>query len=48
MKDRIAMKFNDSIQELQNRITELIKSMSQEIIKSITSYEIYTNPFFYE
>ena len=45
MKDRIAMKFNDSIQELQNRITELIKSMSQEIISSITSYEIYAKPF---
>lgn len=45
MKERVAMKFNETIEELQTRITLLIKSMDKELIKSITSYDIYTKPF---
>ncbi|WP_123803390.1 IS630 family transposase [Flavivirga aquatica] len=45
MKDRIAMKFFESIEDLQNRITETIQLMDAKIIKSITGYELYTKPF---
>lgn len=45
MKSKVAMKFNETIEDLQQRITELINSMGTDIIKSITGYEIFTKPF---
>lgn len=44
MKDRIAMKFFNTIEDLQCKISEVIKLMDKHIIKSITGYEIYTKP----
>lgn len=44
MKSKVAMKFNESIKDLQDRLTQLIKSMDQELIKSITKYDIYIKP----
>jgi transposase len=44
MKSKVAMKFNESIKHLQDRLTQLIKSMDKELISSITAYDIYTKP----
>jgi len=41
----IAMKFNDTIEQLQERITKLIAKMDQKTIKSITGYKLYTDCF---
>jgi transposase len=45
MKSKVAMKFNETVSELQLRLTHLIHSMSKELIMSITGYDIYTKPF---
>jgi len=45
-KGYTAMKFFASIEELQDKITMLIKKLKPEMIKSITGYELYTKPFF--
>lgn len=45
MKDRLAIKFNDTIEDLQKRVTKLVNTMDNQIIKSITNYDIYTKPF---
>lgn len=42
MKDRLAIKFNDTIEDLQKRVTKLVNTMDNLIIKSITNYDIYT------
>lgn len=42
MKSKVAMKYNESIEHLQQRLTELIKSMDNKLIMSITGYDIYT------
>lgn len=44
MKSKVAMKYNEDLKSLQQRITKLINSMSKELIMSITNYEIYTKP----
>lgn len=45
MKDRVAMKIFDSIQILQQRITQLVKQINPNIVKSITAYDLYTKLF---
>jgi len=46
MKDRTAMKFFPSIQELQQKVTVMVKQLNPELIKSITGYQLYTKLFF--
>jgi len=46
MKSKVAMKFFEDIQALQNKITEMVKQLSPEVIKSITGYDVYTKTFF--
>jgi len=46
MKSKVAMKFFKDIQALQNKITEMVKQLSPEVIKSITGYDVYTKTFF--
>lgn len=45
MKDKVAMKFFEDIESLQNKITLMIKQLSPELIKSITGYQLYTETF---
>lgn len=46
IKDRVAMKIFDSIQMLQQKITQLVKQLKLDIGKSITAYDLYTKLFF--
>ncbi|WP_161635291.1 hypothetical protein [Aquimarina macrocephali] len=46
MKDRTAMKFSPSIEELQKKVTVMVRQLNPELIKSITGYQLYTNLFF--
>ncbi|OWP82578.1 transposase, partial [Flavobacterium davisii] len=46
MKDKIAMKIYDSLDDLNQKLEELIKISDNEIIKSITSYPFYINAFY--
>jgi len=46
IKDRVAMKIFDSIQILQQKITQLVKQLKPDIVKSITAYDLYTKLFF--
>ena len=46
MKDRTAMKFFPSIQELQQKVTVMVQQLNPELIKSITGYQLYTKLFF--
>jgi len=45
IKDKTAMKFYESLNDLQNKITEIINNTSREEVKSITNYPIYRNIF---
>lgn len=45
MKDRIAMKFFDSIEVLQERITKIINEMDADTIKSLANNDLYKNHF---
>lgn len=45
MKDKVAMKFFEGLEDLQNKITEMVKELTHERIKSITGYELYLNSF---
>ena len=45
-KDNTAMKFFESIEEIQQKITTLIQQLKPQILKSITGYERYTKSFF--
>ena len=44
MKNKVAMKFNETIEHLQQRLTLLINDMDEKLIMSITGYDIYTKP----
>ena len=46
MKDKIAMKVYDTLEILENKMDELIKTSENEIIKSITGYEFYLNAYY--
>lgn len=46
IKDRVAMKFFTSIEELQQKITLMVNQLTPELIKSITGYQLYTNLFY--
>jgi len=41
MKDKIAMKIYDTLQDLEIKIEELIEQLENQLIKSITGYEFY-------
>ncbi len=46
MKDKIAMKIFDTLETLENKIDNLIKTTENAIIKSLTAYEFYLNAFY--
>ena len=46
MKDKIAMKIQDTLEILENKMDELIENMEGDLIKSITGYEFYLNSFY--
>jgi len=46
MKDRVSMKFFDSTKALQDKISELVKFLTPDVVKSLTDYDLYTKPFF--
>ena len=46
MKDKVAMKVFHEIEELQEKITQMVKQLNPELVKSITGYELYTKNFF--
>ena len=46
MKDKISMKFFESTNALQDKITEMVNQLTPNMIKSITGYQLYTNLFF--
>lgn len=39
------MTFFETIEKLQEKITELVHHLNPELIKSITGYELYKNAF---
>ena len=45
MKDRTAMKLFKDVKTLQDKITQMVKQLTPELVMSITSYEMYTKPF---
>lgn len=45
MKDKIAMKIQNTLDDLNQKMEELIKTAENEVIKSITGYEVYINAF---
>lgn len=45
MKSKVAMKFFDSIENLQHKITVMTNQLNPELIKSITGYSLYTKLF---
>ena len=45
MKDRIAMKIYDTLEELETKIDQLIERLENQLIKSITGYEFYINTY---
>ena len=45
MKNKVAMKFFGSTEELQNKITEMVNQLAPDLVKSITGYELYTKNF---
>ena len=46
MKNKVAMKFFENIEALQDKITEMVKSLKPEIVKSITGNQLYKNAFY--
>lgn len=45
MKDKVAMKFYQNIERLQEKITEMVQELSSESIKTITGYKFYNEIF---
>jgi len=45
MKDKTAMKIYDTLQDLENKIEQLLQNAENEIIKSITGYQFYAKAF---
>jgi transposase len=46
MKAGISMKIYDKLDDLNNKIDQMINSLEGELIKSITGYEFYLNAFY--
>ena len=46
LKSKIAMKIYDTLDILEAKIEQLVNTMSQNTIKSITGYEFYLNSFY--
>ncbi|WP_262706858.1 transposase [Flavobacterium columnare] len=46
MKDKIAMKIYDTLDDLNQKMEELIKISDDKTIKSITGYPFYMNAFY--
>lgn len=45
MKSKTSMKFFKNLNNLQNKITELVHTLNKEKVKSIVNWELYQNPF---
>lgn len=45
MKARTSMKFFKNLDELQNKITELVNCLDNDIVKSIVNWDFYQNSF---
>jgi len=45
-KDKIAMKIYDTLDDLNKKMEELIKTTLNDIMKSITGYDFYVNTFY--
>ena len=45
MKDKIAMKIYDSLDQLSIKINDLIQQLENQLIKSITGYEFYLKAY---
>lgn len=46
MKDRTAMKMYDTLQDLENKIDQLLHMLEDDLIKSITAYQFYIEAFY--
>ena len=46
MKDRIAMKIYDTLQDLESKIEKLLKQLENKHVKSIKGYEFYLKSFY--
>jgi transposase len=46
MKAGISMKIYDKLDDVKNKIDQMINSLEGELIKSITGYEFYLNAFY--
>ncbi|QMU65954.1 MAG: IS630 family transposase [Flavobacteriaceae bacterium] len=45
MKSKVVMKLFKDVETLQEKITQMVKQLTPKLIKSITSYELYTQTF---
>lgn len=45
MKDQTAMKIYPTIEDLQEKIDEMVEKLDADIVKSITGYQIYLDAF---
>lgn len=45
MKNKTAMKIYDTLQDLENKIDQILETAENEIIKSITGYQFYIKAF---
>lgn len=46
MKDKIAMKIYDTLEDLEVKIEQLLNQIENQIIKSITGYDFYINAYY--
>lgn len=46
MKDRIVMKLFDTLKNLENKIENILEQMGNDVVKSITGYELYLKHFY--
>lgn len=46
MKNKVAMKFFENTEALQDKITEMVKTLKPEKVKSITGHQLYKNIFY--
>jgi len=45
-KNKVAMKFFENTEALQDKITEMVKTLKPEKVKSITGHQLYKNIFY--
>ena len=46
MKDKIAMKIFDTLIDLEHKIDQLIEALENQLIKSITAYQLYSKAYY--